>query len=301
MPAGETASFLLAVTGQGSPGGPHSSKPAEVWEVFAHGVPLLGLIAPVGRAATASRSLLVPARGDLRCFWRGCGSRELQASIGSAAGAAVAALQHASSRGISCRLVLTFEPAGISHRELLLSVVTEAAGGWGQSEAELLLVSLDSSGTAVSRTFEVAVPAGQAVSKKVRYSNPYSEARRFTVRLPGSSSGSVAASRPLLRIPRPSFELAAGEEASIKLTFDAAAAAHGFGSAPAAGRQQRQELLAVVESSPAGEVGPEGGGSSGAGNRGSSSGRVGGGVGAAQGGGSSCRVEEVFRVILTVT
>lgn len=117
-----------------------------------------------------------------------------------------------------------------------------------QQQAELLLLSLDSTSTAVSRSFEVAVPAGQAVSKRLRYTSPYPEPRRFTVRLPGggSSSGGSSAGRQLLRISRPVFELGCREATAIRLSFDGAPAA----AAGAAGRRQRYELLAVLESAP---------------------------------------------------
>lgn len=266
--AGATARFLLtancgACSGAGM--APAASC-LETWEVFVHGVPAVRLAASVGATASTRRLLLelaTAAGGDVCCHWRGAGAGELQASVGVAA--AAPSMRSGSSSG--GRLALAYEPASIHQRAVLLSVTVQPVGSAVRSQqAELLLVSLDSTSTAVSRSFEVAVPAGQVVSKKVRYTSPHSEPWRFTVRLPGSCSSGWAGSagRPLLRIGRPVFELGCREAAAIRLTFDGAAAA----VASAAGRRQRHELLVVLGSAPLA-------------------------------GGEGC-VEEVFRIVVTL-
>lgn len=270
-----------------------SGSPAEVWEVFVHSVPTLRLAAGVGAGATAScfiRHAAAASRGTstqqqgLACSWRGCSSAELAVSLGSGPSTAAAA-----GRGGSSRLVLSFEPVAVGRRELLLSVIAgrstgpgiAAAQGGGQQgfqlvaaersrQVELLLLQLDSSGTRFSRTFEVEVPGGQSVSKKVRYSSPHPQPRRFAVR----------SLQPELLRPAHKWQRAAGgvllqpgEEASVRMSFEGAAA--GAAAAAAAGLSGTDgraiELLAVLES--AAEV-PLGS--------------------------AAWQAEEVFRVLLTV-
>ncbi|KAL4443404.1 hypothetical protein ABPG75_011141 [Micractinium tetrahymenae] len=271
--AGASSRFLLAAyssAGSGSTG--PSGSPLETWEVFLHGLPAVRLAASVGTAATARRLLPEVSAGpacELSCHWRGARPGELTASVGMAA--AVPGVRGGGSSG--GRLALSYEPASIDRRELLLSVTLQPAGRRSRrQQAGLMLVCLDSTSTTVSRSFEVAVPAGQAVSKKVRYTSPYPEPRRFTVRLPGgnsgsgpmSSSGGGSARSQLLRVGRPVFELGCRETTAIRLGFDGAAAP----VASAAGRRQRHEVLALLESAPVG-------------------------------GGDGC-VEEVFRIMVTV-
>lgn len=261
--AGTTSSFLLAACSSGS------ASPLEVWEVFLHALPLLRLQAGVGSTATASWLLpplehAGPGARQLALHWRCAGAGELQASVGSGPSTAATAG--------GAKLVLSYTPASVGRRELLLSAVAAPASGsgWAQ-QAALLLVALDSRGTRVSRSFAVAVPAGQAASKKVRYTSPHPQPRRFAARslAPGALRVAPAAAA--------GFVLGGGEEAAIRLTLDAAACAGGLVGPPNEAGQY--ELLAVVESWPAG-------GSSG-----------GGGSGAEAGGG---RVEEVFCVLLSL-
>jgi hypothetical protein len=131
---------------------------------------------------------------------------------------------------------------------------------------ELLLVALHSTGT-INRSFSVVLERGQAASKKVRYRSPYGTRRRFVVR---------SLAPQLLRIADRSaaFELEGGGAAAIKITLsgDAAAAALSCSSVSRAGQAQQQgccEALVVLESAPV-----EGGGAT--------------------------RVEEVFRVLLSL-
>ena len=260
--AGASTRLLLAAAPGGSDHGSSqlsSAPPAEIWEIFVHGVAAMCLAAGVGGAASTSVPLpaLGAAAGELSCHWRGCCRGELQASIGSAAAAGSVR---------SGTLVLHFEPAVVARRELLLSLVA-GTGAPGHQGASLLLLVLESTATpSPSRSFEVAVPAGQTVNKKVRFRSSHSKPRRFTLRLPGRVAGG-GGGEALLRVARPAFELPGGAEAAIRLTFDATGAAAG----------QQQELLAVLESAPA--TGSAGGG----------------------GGDSGSRViDELFRVIVTV-
>lgn len=259
--AGSTRRFLLAACRHGATGGSSSAAtgpgPLEVWEVFLHGLPAVRLAAGVGTTATASRAL-PPLEGDsghLRFHWRGCGARELHA--GSSSGPSG-----------GHRLVLSYEPATAARRELLLSAVAPGAAGGRGTQAELLLVALDASSTRVSRTFKAEAAAGCTVSKKAQFRSPYASPRFFAVR----------SLHPALRVAAAAvagFELAVGESAPVRLTFDAAAAA-GAGVGGSRDDEGRTvfELTAVVESWPA--------------------------VGGGSGGGGARQVEEVFRVLLTV-
>lgn len=244
-----------------------ASCPTEVWEVFAHSLPALRLAAGLGTAATASCFIDHAAAASSRagaqlqglaCSWMGCGAAELAASLGSGPSTATPGA------GRSSRLVLFYEPTAVGRRELLLSVVASRAGQLGAAAAqgdkqagqrapgrpqqvELLLVQLDSSSTRFSRTFEVDALAGQSVSKKVRYSNPHPQPRRFAVR----------SLQPELLRPAHKWQRAAGgvllqpgEEASIRLSFDGAAAAAAAGHSRGGCRQC--EVFAVLESAPAG-------------------------------------------------
>lgn len=290
---GSTRRFFVAARSGGSCGsssGSNSSSstmpaecPSEVWEVFVHTLPTVCLSAGVGTAATASCLVAqeaaptstgagaLQAQG-LSLSWRGCRAAELAASLGSGPSTATSAV------GRSSRLVLSYEPAAVSRRELLLSVVASGGsqrsepGGTGSQQGaaapqggqkggqlvtgrprqvELLLVQLDSSGTRFSRTFEVDVPPGQAVSKKVRYSSPHPQPRRFALR----------SLQPELLRPAPKWQRAAGgvllqpgEEASIRLAFEGSYAA--WRGSNSGGEGQQCEAVAVLESSTASGSGP---------------------------------------------
>lgn len=270
--------------GSGSGGG----CPREVWELFLHGLPTMRLAASVGATATASCLLPQPPAGrstsgqqqPLDLGWRGCSGGELQVSTGSGRSTAAAA---GGSGGT--RLVLAYEPAAVGRHELLLSAVDGGSGGMagastsGQEggapvpagrprQVDLWLVQLDSGSTHISRTFEVEVPAGQSLSKKVRYSSPYAEPRRFAAR-----SLHPAALRLAPRWQRAAggVLLEDGEEASIRMAFLAAGAMGsccGGGGGISDGQGRACEALAVLESAAVGSA--------------------------------AWRVEEVFRVLLTV-
>ena len=232
--AGAAGSSSGSSSGGGSiSGGAGSSGwgcPAEVWEVFLHGLPAVRLAADVGSAA--STSVYLPALAGLNshaqvaCRQRGCVDGELQAvaSAGSCGGG----------------LELCFEPAQIGRRELLLSVAPP------QRPGELLLVQLDSSSTVVSRTFEVRLGRGQAASKKVRYHSPHAEPRRFVVRSLAPAVVRVAPSSA-------AFELDGGSAAAIKMTLHAAPAAYGQQGQEQAGGHR--EALVVLQSAPAADLG----------------------------------------------
>lgn len=263
--AGTTLRFLLSAAQHG--GAPDSS-PGEAWEVFVHSLPAVQLAASLGSAAAASVPL--PALGGaaaagerLAAHWHGASGGDLSAAVEPSGG--------------SQALSLRYEPSAVGRQELLLALVAgqgggtvcEAPGRCAQQRG-LLLVSLDSSGTRTSRCFEVAVPAGQRVSKRVRYCSPHDGPRRFRVR--GLAPPLPAPAQLHVAQPAASgFVLEAGQEASIKLTFAAASEAGSGGgwAAAGAGRQGQAELYAVVESS------------------------------ADEGGGGS-RVEEVFCVRVTI-
>lgn len=287
---GSTRRFFVAARSGGSCGSSSGSNnsstmpaecPSEVWEVFVHTLPMVCLSAGVGTAATASCLVAQAAAptstgaGALQAqglsfSWRGCRVAELAASLGSGPSTATSAV------GRSSRLVLSYEPAAVSRRELLLSVVASGGsqrsepGGTGSQQGaaalqggqkggqlatgrqvELLLVQLDSSGTRFSRTFEVEVPPGQAVSKKVRYSSPHPQSRRFALR----------SLQPELLRPADKWQRAAGgvllqpgEETSIRLAFEGSGAAWRGGSS--GGEGQQCEAAAVLESSAASGSGP---------------------------------------------
>lgn len=298
--AGTTRRCFVAAYTSGQGGGSSSGgSPAEVWDVFVHSLPTVRLAAGVGATATASCFIRPDAAASggastqqqgLACSWRGCSSAELAASLGSGPSTAAAA-----GPGGSSRLVLSFEPAAVGCRQLLLSVVDgrgsrlgRAAARGGQQgfhlaaadrpqQVELLLVQLDSSCTRFSRTFEVEMPGGLSVSKKVRYSSPHPQPRRFAVR----------SLQPELLRPAHKWQRAAGgvllqpgEEASIRMSFEGAAAggaaaAAGGAATAAAGSSCTGggplELLAVLESAAAAPLGS-----------------------------AAWQVEEVFRVLLTV-
>lgn len=258
--------FLLALHTAHGGASCQSSAPLEVWEVFWHGLPSVHLVASVGGSAIgcfplpshSSKGGSAPHGQQPTCRWQGCGAGELQVKASGG------------------QLVLRFEPAVVGRRQLLLPVA-------GQ---DLLLVQLDSSGTEVSRTFEVQLAAGQAVSKKVRYCSPYRHARRFSVR---------STAPALLRVAQAcaAFQLEGGACTSIKMSLQAAAAcvaaAHHDAADGGQGvrqgaplgkgeRQAPQEALVVVESFPRAAAA--------AGEAGSSA--------------SNGKVEEVFRVLLRV-
>lgn len=255
-PAGSTHRFLLAA---------HSGSGGtllEVWEVFLHSLLTVRLSAPLGGSAVAACTLPpcdgTAAGAELSCHWRGAGTSagELQACVrpGGSSG----------SGGGGGQLELRFRPDAPGRRELLLAVAERGPGAAQHGrQAVLLLLQLECAAPAApaepraGRSFEVAVPVGQAVAKKVRYVNPLPHARRFRVRPLGPPSGG------LLRVgagAAAGFQLAPGEAAPVKLTFDAA----GWRACG------RHEVLAAVESAPA------------------------------EGGGGGWRVEEVFSVCVIV-
>lgn len=221
-PVGTTQRFL--VVAYSAAGG----RLLEAWEVFLHCLPVVCLAANAGSAATTTRllsSLDEGPRATTSCHWLGCGPGELQARVGSGSG---------DGGGGRPQLALRFEPRRVARREVLLSV---AAAGAGQQrrQAALLLLDLDSSATRISRSFEVVVRQGQVVSKKVHFCSPHPEPQLFR----------VCSLAPLQLHIAPAaatgFELAGGESAPIKMTFNAEGCHSG----------SQLELLAVIESAPA--------------------------------------------------
>lgn len=241
-PAGSTSRFLLAA--YSSSGG----ALLELWEVFLHSLPAVCMSAPVGGSAAATCTLPPPggtaAGAELACHWRGAGAGagELQAGVHPGS---------SSSSSSGGQLELRFSPAAAGRRELLLALAERdhSVGQHGR-QAALLMLELEGAAAAgaaaaprAGRSFEVAVPAGQAVSKKVRYANPLPHTRRFRVRpLGGPPTGG------LLRVgagAAAGFQLVPGQAAPVKLTFNAAGW-HAGG---------QHEVLAAVESAPVGDGG----------------------------------------------